>query len=143
MEKLDFSAFPTLPNLTTLYVWNEDFDDFSFLSRLPSLKKLSIVSCSLSDYETTIETWPALPGLTTLQICSSDFLNLDFLEETTGLETLDIFNCFELDDVSMLNELENLKSVRVNDEGEGYQSWVDEQIDEFAENSPSSCWVGN
>ena len=73
---------------------------------------------------------------------SSDFLNLDFLEETTGLETLDIFNCFELEDVSMLENLENLKKVRVNEVGEGYQSWVDEQIYEFAENTPSSCWVG-
>ena len=73
---------------------------------------------------------------------SSDFLNLYFLEETTRLETLDIFNCFELEDVSTLNELKNLENVRVNEEGKGCQSWVDEQIDEFAENSPSSCWVG-
>ena len=43
----------------------------------------------------------------------------------------------------MLENLENLKKVRVNDEGEGYDSRVDEQIDEFAENSPSSCWVGS
>ena len=39
-------------------------------------------------------------------------------------------------------ELKNLENVRVNEEGKGCQSWVDEQIDEFAENSPSSCWVG-
>jgi len=148
--KIDFKALPDVPKLVSLFVWNQKLNNFSFLSHTTSIEKLSIVSCSFSDFHSAAKTWPHFPQLKDLQLCSSHILNLDFLKKNDVLDRLDIWGCKHLGDVSTLYGLKSLTSLRVTEKGQdwSYRPYVDNQIDEFAElqveeagDNPPRCYV--
>lgn len=109
---LFYGNTPVDTSITSLDLYQYEFDDWSFLQDFDELKGLRLNASNIT--EDTAVIISAMPKLESLQLAGYPFETLDAFKSCTNLVYLSIAGAFELYDISAIASFHNLKGLELS-----------------------------